>query len=274
MTSRLDELRSGFDSMIAIKAPTSIYSDCLTTIKRCLLLICLIWPAQLLAADESTKKKPTLTSSVSEEFRNGVHEKYLQYIANQLDMNLKIIPMTYNRRILSLENGTIDIMTGVRNTYDSKGKFEYLQPSYTSTASSFFIKTGSSIKLTNAEDLNGLVIATTVNEKSHVESLKRQGAEVVIIPRLAQKIKLLMLERIDAFEHVESSALSQIKTEGLDKEISLADYKTENNLKFHFAISTSSPYMAIKKDIESVIEIGVKSGAFEEIRAKHYQSEK
>ncbi len=215
--------------------------------------------------------RPTLTSSVSEEFRNGIHEQYLEYLADQLDMKLVIIPMTYNRRITSLKNGTIDIMAGLRSTYDTEGKFEYLQPSYTSSSSRFFFKVGTQTKLKDKGDLSGLTIAITVTEKTYQQSLEKLGANVIIVPRLAQKIKLLLMERIDAFEHVESSALDFIQQHGHQSEIAMAEYKPKPPIDFHFAISTSSPLMSMKGRIEDAIANGLSTGAFTAIRARNYQ---
>jgi ABC-type amino acid transport substrate-binding protein len=216
--------------------------------------------------------KSTIKSSVSDEFRNGVHERYLEYLAEKLDMNLEIIPMTYNRRLASLRDGNIDIMTGVRNTYETKGQFIYLQPSYSTSQNSYFIRSDGKTILNTVKDLNGLTIAITANEKGHVQALENLGAKVVVIGSLSQKILLLQKNRIDAFEHVESSAVRQIREKDLAGEIILAGYKSNNLLEFHFALSTSSSLMPHKRAIEAVIAEGVSNGDFTAIREGHYLS--
>lgn len=241
---------------------------------RIIIMMILTSFTTLVSQESLQSEKPILKSSVSAEFPNGVHFKYLNYLANELDMELEITHMTYNRRIMSLRSGLIDIMTGLRSTFSENGEFVYLQPSYTSTPNAFFILNDSSIKLTKMEDLRGKRIAITANDKPYVTALERIGAEVVILPTFDQKIKLLQRKRIDVFEHVKSSAISQLEQRGLTSQIILAEYKSPFVNHFHFALSTQSPLMTRKDDIEAIIAKGVSTGTFKKLRAEHYQAKK
>jgi ABC-type amino acid transport substrate-binding protein len=217
-------------------------------------------------------EKLTIKSSVSAEFPDGVHFKYLTFLADELDMELAITHMTYNRRITSLRSGVIDIMTGLRSTFPENGDFVYLQPSYTSTSNAYFIRNDQRTRLSTIRDLDGKTIAITANDKPYISALEKLGAKVVVILSLEQKIKLLQRKRIDAFEHVQSSGLSEIAKKGLSEQIIVAPYKTASVNHFHFALSTGSELMSRKSEIEAIIARAVEMGTFAKIRAEHYKN--
>ena len=248
---------------------TNIRSSLLSIIT---LMVLVTSSATTFGLETSKADKPTIKSSVSAEFPQGIHYKYLNYLANELDMNLEITHMTYNRRVISLRNGVIDIMTGIRDTYSENGEFIYLHPSYTSTPNAFFIRNDNEVKLTQKSDLNGKRIAITANDKPYVSALESIGAEVVIVPTFDQKIKLLQRKRIDVFEHVKSSAISLLEQKGLSEQIVLAEYKSPFINTFHFAISTKSPLIERRTEIEEIIAKAVENGVFKKLRAEHYQS--
>jgi len=252
----------------------NVTSKSTATLVKSMILVLAIGFNLIFAENQSTTNKSILKSSVSAEFPNGVHFKYLTYLANELDMELQITHMTYNRRVASLRSGVIDIMTGIRSTYSENGDFVYLQPSYTSTPNGFFIRNDNFTKLDVIDDLEGKRVAITANDKPYVAALESHGAEVIIVPTFNQKVKLLQRKRIDAFEHVKSSGVSQLEQKGLSDEIKLAAYKSPFVNHFHFALSTKSPLMTKKAEIESVIANAVENGAFAALREKHYNTPK
>lgn len=229
----------------------------------------------LLASDSEpdAKHESVLVSSVSEEFRGGVHEQYLSYLTDKLHMQLKIVPLPFNRRIQSLRKGEIDLMTGLRSNYEAREDFVFLQPSYVSSANGYFILAKNHTRLKSADDLKLLTVAITEHEKSYLDNVAHIEFNAVTVASLQQKIEMLLRGRIDAFEHVERSALLQLQKMGLSDEIILAEYKPTNMNHFHFALSTRSELMAKKAEMEAVIAQGVANGDFTAIRDGYYQDQ-
>ena len=264
------EIQPVQDAMLQLSRYLSLFNRAL--LSGALLLI----PSVTLSvsAEETVASTMTIKSSVAKEFRNGLHEKYLKYLAEKLDMELDITPMPFPRRLKSLRNGTIDIMVGVKHTHIEHDDFAFLKPSYESLRNAYFVRSTDKDKLKSREDMEKLTIGITSDEKEQLNIISEDGLSYVTLITLKQKIEMLMKGRIDMFTHFEFSALDQIQEMGLEKEIVLSDYQTTKYRDYHFAVSTHSPLMAMKEDIEAIIKQGVESGDFRAIRKAHYQESK
>ena len=205
-----------------------------------LLMPLFTYPA--LAEEPSAESVNTIRSSVAKEFRHGLHEKYLKYLAEKLDMELDITPMPFPRRLKSLRSGGIDIMVGLKHTHIEHNDFIFLQPSYESLRNAYFVRLKDKDKLQSRDDMEKLTIGITSDEKEQLNIISEDGLSYVTLITLKQKIEMLMKGRIDMFTH--------------------------------FALSNQSPLYPFKEKIEEIIKQGVANGDFRAIRKAHYQESK
>lgn len=214
--------------------------------------------------------RDTLHASVSPEFPNGLHSKYLQYLAHGLDMTLVISPMPFARRVQALCSGDIDIMVGLQQGHEGKDGLIYLYPNYEQLSHSLFILKKHKFRLHRSEDLRDISVAITIDAQYFDDFYKYSGNGVIKVSTLEQKISLLQKGRIDAFIHFKESAMPLIKQKGLSQQIVLANYQPTQKRKYYVAISTNSNLLEHRDTLTQLIKKGIATGEFAAIRTKHY----
>ncbi len=223
--------------------------------------------AMLLIA-QPLRCETVLRSSVSPEFTDGLHAKYLRYLASKLDVELDIYPMPFARRIHALEQGEIDIMVGLKRSYAESG-FVYITPPYEALRNTYYVRADNAESLDAASDLSSIILGVTIdNPSSQLESRVNYRA-VVRVSSLEQKIQLLHLGRIDAFAHFQSSSQLKIAQLHLENEIVEASYQPDKVRNYYVGLSTSSPFYRHKEKLTDIIRRGVENGDFAAIRLAH-----
>lgn len=212
-----------------------------------------------------------IRTSVSPEFANGLHSRYLEYIADKLGKELDLQPMPLARRIKQLEDGKLDILVGIIKRLKNKEKLIYLEPSYEKLPASFFVLKEHRHKLVEQQDLSNLIVGVT-NGSEYFDRLTRLDITKVEVNSLQQKIGLLEKDRIDAFLHYRQSTLRKIKSMGLANKITVADYQPQLHVNHHFVIHKNSNLLPLKTKIEQVIKKGVSNGDFLQIRDNYYKN--
>lgn len=214
----------------------------------------------------------TLYSSVSPEFPNGLHAKYLRLIADKMKVTLVISPMPYARRIQSLRSGQIDIMVGLRGGIDENTEFTYVEPSYESLKTAIFVLANNKHKVQTHQDLAGLIIGTSIGYriKASDEFIKSVGLKMVRVTNLQQKINLLMLGRVDMFTHFEQSSYQLLQQQGLEKKVVLANVQFTSAIEYFVAVSTQSKFSKDMNKINAAVESLTVHKAFIEARKTHY----
>lgn len=232
------------------------------------------WLVLLIFFSCFSSAKETLYTSVSPEFPNGLHAKYLRYIATKMNMDVVMYPMPYARRIQALKKGDIDIMVGLKGDQPDSTGFYKLQPAYEKLQTIHFIKSDNAHRLVSRSDLSKLVLGMTIDEKQLLDQAEKEFYEIIPVTTLNQKIELLMLGRIDTFLHFEHSARLMIDQKGLSEVIVPAPYQSSGFRNYHVTISTQSPLFLYKEKLERIIREGVQVGDFLHIRHSHYENTK
>ena len=213
---------------------------------------------------------PSIKSSVPPEFPNGLHSKYLQYIADKLQMPLEITPMPFGRRIIELEKGKLDLVVGLQRRSDEEDDVYYLFPAYEKLRHSLFVLKQRDFELNTFADLQPLSIGVTTHAKYYNFLLNPNKLTTVGVTSLQQKIKLLQKGRIDTFIHFRESTLPTLEKLGLAKEIELADYQPVESQAYYVAISRHSHLMGKKQKLAYIIQTAVNNNEFANIRRQHY----
>ena len=234
--------------------------------KLCYCLFTLLFVVSRVDANE------TIRSSVSPEFRDGLQEKYLRYLAKKMDMDLKIYPMPFARRIRAIKKGEIDIMVGVKGVQPVSGNYDKLQPSYEQVQSLYFVRSEDADILVKREDLKKLVAGLTIDEQTTLKNSEKKYLNIVTVTTLHQKIELLLLGRIDTFLHFGQSAHYVLKQKGLADTVITAKLKDGIKNDYYIIISTQSPLYPYKDKFESAIRQSIEANDFKRIRQQHYEA--
>ena len=225
----------------------------------------------LLTVSFSCAGKNILYSSVSPEFPNGLHTKYLQFIANKMNMELDIVPMPFARRVVALQSGQIDLMVGMQREDNTQDDIIYIYPGYEQLRHTFFVLAPNQTKLTSFADLVKLNIGVTIHAKYYQHFQEQQGLSLIAVSTLKQKIELLLKGRIDTFIHYQESTEPLLKKMQLDNQVVIAPYQPTEYNEYYVTISEKSRLFPYQETLQKVVKAAVENNDFNRIREAHYQ---
>lgn len=213
----------------------------------------------------------TINAAVAEGFPNGLHAKYLRYIADKLNVKLNLSTMPFARRVQEVRNGNLDIIVGIQQTEDRKDEFIYIEPYYETLSYRFFTLKDNQASINFFEDLQQKLVG--VNKHSKYFPAFNQSDEIfkVNVVNLKQNIQLLMKKRIDLFIHYEESTIPTLKALGVDELIVKTNYQPEHSNKHFVAISNKSKLTNRLAELHLIMQQAMSNGDLRDIRLKHYQ---
>lgn len=211
-------------------------------------------------------------SSASPEFPNGLHVKYLNYLAVKLEMDVVITPMPFARRVKALRLGNIDLMVGLQKGHDENNEFNYVYPSYEQLKHALFVRKKEFDLIKRPADLSELSAAVTINARYYEDLYTYAAENLVKVSTLEQKIALLLKGRVDTFVHFKESARPVIEQMGLNDEIVLAEYQPDQQIEYFVAVSKNSPFFEHLSKLQQILHEGLIAGDFAKIRYEHYLS--
>jgi ABC-type amino acid transport substrate-binding protein len=214
--------------------------------------------------------KPVLHSAVSPEFPDGLHAKYLQFIANKMDMELDLVFMPFARRLKELHNGQIDLLVGMRQESADVDDIIYLYPSYETLRQTFYVLPVNKNRFVTAADMKKAMVGMTNSAEYYSHLEKNEKYRVITVPTLKQKIELLLKGRIDSFMHHEDSTLLLLKNMGLEDKVVRSHYQPNDDEKYYISISKKSAVYENKKALENMLRLALDNNDFAKIRKEHY----
>lgn len=216
----------------------------------------------------SALSKTVISAAVSPEFPEGLHYKFLAYLAQQLDMELKVYVMPLARRLKELEKGNIDILV---LSYRDAPELIFIDPAYEKIDFGLFVRQEDQAKLNKMEEIYRYRVGYSIGANLPLGLGQDDKLDLVAVSSLQQKISLLELNRIDAFWHVLEGAENKLKNMNKHEVIVKSQWQPDYKRKYHFVISEKSALFNQQKRVSQVIDSGIKADAFQIIRKQHYQ---
>lgn len=228
------------------------------------------WLLLLLLLSGNTHAANQLKSAVSGNFPNGLHAHFIKYISEQLNVEADITHMPYARRLIELDDGSIDMMVGVSDTAPIGSNTILLRPAYDNLSIGLFVLAGNESLFIEAGDLRKHLLSLTRHANSDAILSEIPAAHIVPARSLEQKIEMLLKGRIDGFLHVTQSTALRLMELGYTNNITQADYQPPEVYQQYIAINNHSWLYAHKAELEAIIANGVATGAFQTIRHNYY----
>ena len=75
-------------------------------------------------------ERRVIRAAVAEEFKDGLHSKYLKYFADKLNVTLELSTMPFARRLMQIKSGQLDLIVGIQKTEQRQDEFIYILPHY------------------------------------------------------------------------------------------------------------------------------------------------
>jgi len=212
----------------------------------------------------------TINAAVAEGFINGLHSKYLYYIADKLSMPISITTIPFARRLKEVEIGRLDIIVGLQQTAAREGEFVFINPSYESLSYRFYSLTKNMHKFKRYEDLQGKLIAVNRHSKYFEQFDEDSQIRKVETKSLEQNINLVLHGRTDLFIHYEESTLPKLVELGVYNRISKTPNQPNHVIKHFIAISKHSHLVSRKAELQNIVFSGIKNNDFMRIRQEYY----
>ena len=222
-------------------------------------------------AVQALKEKFVIRAGVAKGFQNGLHAKYLTYFADKLSVKLTISTMSFARRIHQLKTGKLDLMVGLQRTQSRQDEFIYIFPAYETLRFRFYSLKEQSESFTEYKDLQGKSVGVNRHAKYFSTFDLDDRINKYSVSTLKQNIELLLHKRIDAFIHYEESTFPVLEKLGLNDKITKTFYQPQHENHHYLVISSHSPVIQLKAQLETIVNNAVKNGDLRNIRREHYR---
>jgi ABC-type amino acid transport substrate-binding protein len=218
--------------------------------------------------NESTK--PVIRAAVAEEFREGLHSKYLKYFADKLNVTLELTTMPFARRVAQIKSGELDLIVGIQKTEARQDEFIYIMPHYELLSYRIFALKKDQNKIKSYQDLAGKYVGVNRYAKyfkafDEDDSINKFKASGVI-----QNIELLLRNRIDAFIHYEQSTLPLLEKFDEENSIVKTPYQPKAEVRHYLAVSSHSVLAQRQNELRKIIANAIKNKDLLTIRLNHY----
>ena len=214
--------------------------------------------------------KPVIKAAVAEEFRYGLHSKYLQYFADKLNVTLELSTMPFARRLRHIENGQLDLIVGIQKTEQRQDEFVYILPHYESLSHRIFTLQENHHHIKRYQDLAGKHVGINRYSKYFQPFDSDEKISKFRATGVVQNIELLLRGRIDAFMHYEESTLPLLTKLGEKSKIAKSLYQPDYETRHYLAISSHSKLMTRQDELKLIVEQAVKNNDLLNIRLNHY----
>ncbi|KGJ95923.1 ABC-type transporter, periplasmic subunit family 3 [Colwellia psychrerythraea] len=235
----------------------------------CVLVLCLFCQSQQVLANEITIK-----AAVAEEFKDGLHSQYLNYIAKQLAMKIDITTMPLARRIQEVKKGNADIIVGLDFSEARAAQLIYIYPAYEKLSFRFFTLNDNADEIQSYADLTGKVIGVIRSAKHHAIFEQDNLLNKYELRSLDSCIKMLLHGRIDIFIHYEESTSAMLMALGVSDKITKTTYQPTHSNEHYIAISKKSPLAAKQRQLTAVIEKAIQQQDFIQMRLLYYKNKR
>ncbi len=212
----------------------------------------------------------SLTAAIGEGYKDGLHAKYLRYIAKQLETEIELIRMPYTRRVKELQKGSLDIMVGLQCNHAQYRGVINISPPYESLSYAIYVQSGTRYQLRQYDNLKGKIVGVNQSGAFNPKFDLDDDISKVRALNLTQKIEMLQHGYIDAFVHLEQATNQKLTRLALAKKIVKSAYQSAYQNQYCIAISDKSPLIAEQQALSDIVRHGIQQGHFQQIRQQHY----
>ena len=215
-----------------------------------------------------------IKAAVAQEFKDGLHSRYLRYIARQLDMEINIVTMPLARRIVEVQKGNLDLIVGLQYSQIRANELIFIFPAYELLSFRFFALNDNAIKINNYDDLEGKTIGVIRGAKYYPAFEQDRVLQKYPLKDLQANVDMLLHGRIDVFVHYEESTIPMLKMMAVDHLIKKINYQPTHSHEHYLAISKNSSLASKKSQLVAIVERGLQQQDFMQLRLEHYQKAK
>ena len=216
-------------------------------------------------------KPAVLYSAVSPDYVDGLHARYLQFIAKKLNRPIKIHAQPFARRLANLKSGQLDFLIGFSRKNNVQDDVIYIKPSYETQQRYLYVRGADAELAANQWRGRALGVSSHGRYKGFEEVFEQ--ADLIEVSNLERKISMLQAGRIDGFVHYKQVSDWHIAAQGIAADIVPAHYQPGEEVPLYLVVSDKSRLKSSVKQLAQIIKQAKKDGEFAEIRRQYYSQQ-
>jgi polar amino acid transport system substrate-binding protein len=200
----------------------------------------------------------------------GIDAEILKELGKRINTQLSFLPCPWVRCLVSLENGSIDVLTSVIRNKERESYLHYLEPSYINESKTvFYIKKGAATRVNQYDDLKKYTIGVIRGYKYFNKFDSDSTLSKEILSYDFQGFMMLQLGRLDTFVSPEISGDYIISTKGMESQFDKSELTFESNIPLYITLSKKSKmtYLlpALEREIRGMVNDGTVSKIIREV---------
>lgn len=200
---------------------------------------------------------------------SGMEAELLQMIAERMKLKITFVEANFQRSLLMLKNGEVDIMSGLYKTDQREHDYLYINTSYLTDTHSFFIIKGAE-QIPSYDDLQGRSIGT-IEKVSYFPRFDKDSSLLKEpVQHSELNFKKLFNRRLDTVIETTAMGLHLIAQNNYQGVIVKALYQPAGQKKLYFVFSRNSTFVLRAQDFEHVLTDLIQSGEVERLRKRYF----
>lgn len=227
----------------------------------------------LLYCDFGFSQENRLRAGVAPGLANGMYARLINYIGDNLGLEVDIVEVPLKRRLIMLQNGQLDLAVGLLKTPERVHRFRFIESEYTIRESEdrLYLLQSNATDFDNGRLVNNKVIAVLRGSNIYQSFAQVNPEQLFETISLAQSIDLLLKGRIDYFMYAKDAADKMLA------EQAVTDLVYESPLRPD-RVKSKKVYMAISKHsflnnfLPELIQVAttLNRGEYDKLHQLHY----
>lgn len=219
-------------------------------------------------------QQQVIKAGVAPDLNDGMYTTLINYVGEQLNIEVDIVEVPLQRRLLMLEEGELDLAVGLFMTAQRSVQFTYIEPEYTTkTEAERLYLLESNFDLFKAgTSIRGHSIAILRNSNLYKSFSSIEEKQLFETSSLLQSIDLLLKKRVDYFIYTKDATDKKLLSLGIKHRVVESELQPSrpSSKKVYLAISRHS-FLANKTAELSKITTALKQGEYDRLYKQLYQ---
>lgn len=196
----------------------------------------------------------------------GIEVELIQLLFQRLGLRPRFVGMPWARCLKSVEDGEVDLISGVLRLPEREGTMHFLEPAYkTSSNKVFYVRRGQGPVLRRCEDLAGLTVGVVRGQRYFQPFDSDDGILRDEATTAECSLKKLAKGRVSAVVCTESTCDWLIANNGMAGLFEKSPLRHEDPTPVYFVLSRKSRHAARLADFNRAVEDLDKGGVFRQV---------
>ena len=219
-------------------------------------------------------QKLVIKAGVAPDLNDGMYTTLINYVGEQLNIEVDIVEVPLQRRLIMLAEGELDLAVGLFMTAQRSAQFTYIEPEYTMrTEAERLYLLASNFNLFKAgKSIRGHSIAILRDANLYKSFPDIEEKQLLETNSLLQSIDLLLKKRVDYFVYTKDATDKKLASLGIKHRVVESELRPSkiSSKKVYLAISRHS-FLADKTAELSKITTALKQGEYDRLYKQLYQ---